>query len=1024
MGVKPALAVLTAVGLFWTVTGVGQENGSAEHVDFLKQIRPLLAEHCWKCHGQDNPESGLRLTERPAILGTADGGKPIVVPGKPEASELIRRIEASDDERMPPSDEKPLTAEQRALLRLWVAQGAPWSEHWAFIPVQLPEPPPVQDIQWVRNPIDRFVLAKLEERGWKPAPEANRYTLIRRLYYDLVGLPPEIEEVDRFVKDPSADAYERLVDRLLASPHFGERWGRHWLDLAHYADSDGYEKDRARPDAYRYRDWVIQAINADLPFDRFTILQLAGDLLPEATTQDRLATAFLRQTLTNEEGGVDQEEYRIAAVFDRTETVATVWLGLTLNCARCHDHKYDPFTQPDYYQLFAFFNNSEETTTNLPVAGRDLERYERRIAPLEAALQERYRQLAPAAHQWETMEHQRILAQPEGSVQEVAVEVVRAESSHPEQVRPVVDRDVIRVEPADGRAESLPSTDSYEVVLRLPALEFTGLKLYALADESLPEKGPGWAANGNFVLTALRVELLDNRSQPTLIELHRASADYAQSGFGADQVALDDRADSPRGWAVADKTGQNHWIQWWTYEPIAVTDGSRLRIVLRQQFGERHLLGRFRIVALTGGFRGLHLDNEEIAGYLEMYPEKRVARMRERLFDYYVTEVVKDPIVARLRSEIARINSEHQVKFQPVRVMGTPLLPRRSFVFHRGEFLSPTIEVRADTPAVLPRIARDGPNESTRLDLASWLVAQENPLTSRVFVNHVWQHLFGAGLVRTANDFGMRGVLPTHPELLDWLAYQVQTKLGWSRKQLIRMIVCSATYRQASVHREPYERDDPDNRLLFRQNRFRVEAEIVRDLHLASAGLLSRQIGGPSVFPPMPEDLAALSYANNFTWTTSQGEARYRRGMYTFFKRTIPHPNLTMFDVPDANLPCVQRTISNTPLQALMLLNNEVHMEAAQAMAADILGKSASLSEEGQLETLWRRCLARPPTVVELQSIQELLHEARAYYQDHPREASAVVGAFGISSVTPAVQAGWVVVARTVLNTDEMITRE
>ncbi|GIW91267.1 MAG: hypothetical protein KatS3mg109_1699 [Pirellulaceae bacterium] len=1026
MRARRLLAAAAGVAFGWLALAVvlAEDGPEAQKVDFLRDVRPILAEHCWKCHGQDDPESGLRLTSREAILGRADGGKTIVVPGDPDASELVRRIEATDDERMPPEDEKPLSVQQRQLLRQWVAEGAVWANHWAFEPVRQPQVPPVRNRRWVRNPIDCYVLARLEQRGWEPSPEADRYTLIRRLYYDLVGLPPPVDEVDRFVADTSPDAYERLVDRLLSSPHFGERWGRHWLDLAHYADSDGYEKDRARPDAYRYRDWVIEAINEDIPYDRFTIEQLAGDLLPDATADQKLATAFLRQTLTNEEGGVDQEEYRIAAVFDRTETVGTVWLGLTIGCARCHDHKYDPVTQRDYYQLFAFFNNSEEVTFNLPVEGKDLDLYQQRVAPLEAALAERYRQLAPGEKEWETNEHRRILAQPEGTVQEVSVKIVQAQSLHPEQVRMEIDNDAIRVTSAGGGPDELPAADTYQIEAELPAMELTGLKLYALADAELPQKGPGWAPDGNFVLTGLHVEVVDPQEGAVTIALHRPSAGFAASGFGAERVALGTRAGSPGGWAVKGKTGQDHWIQWRTYEPIAVTQGTRLRVRLEQHYGDRHLLGRLRLVALTGGYRGLHLDNEEIAGYLEMYPEKRVARMRERLFDYYVTEVIRDEEVARLRREIAKITAEHRVKFQSVRAMGTPLLPRPSFIFHRGEFLSPTVAVQAGTPAVLPPMRGVDNSEPTRLDLARWLVSPDNPLTSRVFVNHVWQHLFGAGLVRTPNDFGMRGELPTHPELLDWLASQVQTKLGWSRKQLIRMIVCSATYRQASARRPHYEAADPENRLLFRQNRFRLEAETVRDVHLAAAGLLSERIGGPSVFPPMPEDLAALSYANNFTWTTSRGEDRYRRGMYTFFKRTIPHPNLTMFDAPDANLPCVQRTVSNTPLQALMLLNNEVHVEAAQALAADILRKSAAASDTALLVAIWRRCLARPPQEHELAALETLLASAREYYSAHVEDATAAVGSHHASSIPVAEQAAWVVVARTVLNTDEMITRE
>jgi hypothetical protein len=1026
--------MLGSLGRVFALLAAAQFAGGSEpsdKVDFLRDVRPIFAEHCWKCHGREKPESGLSLTSRDAVLAAAEGGRVIVVPGKPQESELMRRVLASDDERMPPHDEKPLTAQQIDTLRRWIEQGAPWKNHWSLEPLRSVVPPPVRDASWVRNDIDRFVLAALEERGWKPSQEADRYTLIRRLSYDLLGLPPAVEEVDAFVQDTSPQAYEHLVDRLLASPHFGERWGRHWLDLAHYADSDGYEKDQARPDAYRFRDWVIQAINEDMPFDRFSIEQLAGDLLPNSTAHQRLATAFLRQTLTNEEGGVDQEEFRIAANFDRTETVSTVWLGLTMNCARCHDHKYDPLTQRDYYQLFAFFNNSEEVTTPLPVEGNNLSEYERRLAPLEQALAQRYRELAPAEQQWEKEEHQTILAQPEGVAEELPVTVLEAVSVQSPKARFVIDDKGIFRELSESDGETVALTDTYLVTVSLPAIPFTGLKVYCLADSRLPHKGPGWANDGNFVLTGLRAVLVDRQGKEQTVALHRVRTSYAQAALAADSIV----ASSPEagrksgGWGVGGKTGQDHWIEARTYEAIAVEEGTRLRLELDQHFGDRHLLGRFRIAVFAGGARGLHLDNAEIAGYLEMYPEKRVARMRQKLFEYYVTEVVRDETVKRLHAQMADLNRQFSVTLQNVRTIGLPLLPRQSFVFHRGEFLAPTVPVSADVPAVLPPLQRvTSGEEANRLDLAHWLFHPENPLTARVAVNHVWQHLFGVGLVRTPTDFGVRGDLPTHPDLLDWLADQFRGPLGWSRKKLIRLIVCSATYRQSSARRQEYEELDPENRLLFRQNRFRVEAEVVRDVHLKLAGLLSAKIGGPSVFPPMPEDLAALSYANNFTWKTSTGPDRYRRGMYTFFKRTIPHPNLMTFDAPDANLPCVQRTVSNTPLQALLLLNNEVHLEAAQALSCWVCQQPAITAardmDAHRLTALWRRCVARPPERSELATLQQLLDAARHYYAEHAQDAEALLTAHRAAEVPVTEQAAWMVVARTILNLDEVITRE
>ncbi|MGE3780635.1 MAG: DUF1549 and DUF1553 domain-containing protein, partial [Pirellulaceae bacterium] len=951
-------------------------------------------------------------------------------------SEVYRRMVTEDpDERMPPADEKPLTSAEIEKLKQWIAAGAPWSEHWAFTPLKRPSVPQPAQSTWVRNDIDRFVLARLEAEKMSPAAEADRYTLIKRLYYDLLGLPPTIEEVDAFVKDASEEAYARLVDRLLRSPHFGERWGRHWLDLAHFADTDGFEKDRARPDAHVWRDWVIDAVNADMPFDQFTIEQLAGDLLPGATARQRLATGFLRQTLTNEEGGVDQEEFRIAACFDRTETVGTVWLGLTIGCIRCHEHKYDPMPHADYYKLFAFFNNAEEVTSRVPVEATELEQLEAELRPLETALQRRYAELAVLSRAWETEQHQRIMAQREGTLREEVVEIKAVESAVDPATIFEVKGDQVHVVSSAAEAKSADpgnGRDTYVVDVRLPATRLTGLKLYALPDDQLPKHGPGLSTTGNFVLS--RLELLvvrpDGTSEP--LPLHRAKADFTQPGFSAESVlAADTAGDKPSGWAIGDRTGKEHWLQVRLLEPLVLPEGGQLRVVLSQQHGERHVLGRFRLAALVGNERGLYLPDEAIANALEMYPEKRVASTQQQLFNYYVTDVARDPQALELRERIESLYRRHRARLMDVRTIGSPRLARETRIFHRGDFLSPTDPIQPGVPAVLASYRARG-EHGDRLDLAQWLVARENFLTPRVAVNHVWQHLFGAGIVRTPNDFGARGEPPTHPELLDWLALQFREDLAWSRKELIRLIVSSAAYRQSSRFRPELEARDSRNLLLFRQNRFRVESEIVRDLNLAVGGLLSAKVGGPSVYPPMPEDLAKLSYANNFTWKNSEGEDRYRRGMYTFFKRTIPHPNLMTFDSPDANVACVARTVSNTPLQSLTLLNNEAHVEAAQALARRLLAAVPAKSVGGEtgpdqdrlrMTTAVRLCVARPPTEGEVQTLTRVLDTSRTYYGQHETEAKQFVGREVPQDVPTAELAAWVSVARVVLNLDEFLTR-
>lgn len=1009
---------------------LAQDFTLPEKIVFDRDIRPILTNYCIACHGADKAEGGLRLTDRAGALATGESGEPCVVPGKPDASELVKRLHAEDeDTRMPPADARPLSPRQIALLEQWVREGATWSDHWCYQPLGTPAPPAVKQVDWVKNDLDRFILARLEAEGIAPSPEADRYTLIKRLSYDLLGLPPTIAEVDAFVKDASPQAYDQLVDRLLKSPHFGERWGRHWLDLAHFADSDGYEKDRARPDAYLFRDWVIKAMNDDLPYDRFTVAQLAGDLLPNATAQDRIATGFLRQTLTNEEGGVDQEEYRVAAVFDRTETVGTVWMGLTIGCVRCHGHKYDPLPLDEYYKLFAFFNNAEELTEPLPTTADNIGALEKELAPIDQALAKRFSELTPASQAWEQEHHQTIMAQANDDLQEHALPVAEVTSTAPDQVRFRVESDQVYVDPVATNATGttaapgpMPEKDTYVVTMqpKFSVRQITGFKLHALAQDSLPGKGPG-RANGNFVVTGLRVQLVRSGQSPQLIDIHRPQADFSQSGYPAADALKGDTS-GRSGWAVAGKTGVDHWLQVRTKQPIDVPDDAQLQVVIEQQFGGIHTLGRFRLAALTGNQRGLLIPDKEIADALEMYPEKRVAKTKQLLFDYFVDEVAKDESVAALKKQRTDVLAKHHAKLTEVRTIGTPRLPRSTKVFHRGDFLTTKHEVQPGTPAVLASFQPRGP-VADRLDLAQWLTSKDNFLTPRVAVNQIWSHLFGAGLVPTMNDLGVRGEPPMNPVLLDFLARKFRDDFQWHRKELIRWIVSSATYRQSSVHRADAAAKDPTNRWLHRQNRFRVEAEIVRDLHLAVSGLLSPKIGGPSVFPPMPEDLAKLSYANSFTWKNSTGEDRYRRGLYTFFKRTIPHPNLTTFDCPDANVACAIRNVSNTPLQALTLLNNDSHVEAAQAFGRKSLETIAS-SDSDRLAWIVRTCVAREARPAELVALQKVVDASRAYYREHAEQARSLIGSYAPKAQEPAEAAAWVALCRVVLNYDEMITRE
>lgn len=1009
---------------------------AAAPVDFNRDVKPILAEHCLQCHGPDKAEAGLNLADRASATARLESESRAVVPGRPEASELLRRVMAADaSERMPP-EKAPLKPAQIDQLRRWIAGGAEWQEHWSFRPVVKPKPPVVADSAWVRNPIDQFVLAALRTRASEPSPAADRHVLIKRLYLDLLGLLPDAAEVRQFVQDERPDAYEQLVDRLLKSPHFGERWGRHWLDMARFADSDGYEKDRARPDAYVFRDWVIDALNNDMPFDQFTIEQLAGDLLPSAGASQLVATAFNRQTLTNEEGGVDQEEYRVAAVFDRVETIGAVWLGLTVGCARCHSHKYDPLSHAEYYRMFAFFNAADEVNVQVPVNATDRDAYQRELAPLRDVLTQRKHELAPRQMEWETQQRDRLNATPATPLRALSAEVLEVRSTGSTRFEELDDGSYLaRTAAADGvtadananpvkspdgaDADSAGAGEDYSLVLKPQAGGLTGLRIDAIPDERLPEKGPGRAPNGNFVVNGLRLGVVDEAGvELRTVGLQRAAADFEQAGFKAADV-LNEQATPKKGWAIGGKIGAAHQLTVRTLEPLELAPNERLRLVIRQSYGRQHALGRFRVTLLSGDARGLSLPPAIITA-LEMYPEKRVAATRQSLFDYYVGQ---DPTVQQLEREIAALNKRYNVEFRAVRTLAQSLRNRPTHRFNRGEFLQPQERVEPGTPAVLPTLPVATGNAANRLDLARWLVANDNPLTPRVAANHVWTRLFGAGLVATPNDFGARGERPTNPELLDWLAATYRDELGWSTKRLIKTIVMSATYRQDSRHRPELAERDPTNQWLGRQNRFRVEGEIVRDLALDAAGLLSPKIGGPSVFPPMPADLAKLSYANNFSWTDSKGDDRYRRGMYTFFKRTIPHPMLMTFDCPDANVACVKRTLSNTPLQALTLLNSESFHEAAQALAQRSLLEPAA-DDKARLADVVERCLARGATPAELERYANLLASARRYYADHPDDAKQLIGAYSKAPVPPAEAASWVATVRVVLNVDEFVTRE
>jgi len=999
-------------------------------VDFARQVQPFFAEHCLECHGPDDEKGGLVLTSLEGATALLDSGARGIVPGQPEQSEVIRRLLATDPkEMMPPPKQRAKHAvadSDIAMLKQWIAEGAGYVAHWAYQPVRAVTPPAA-----AAHPVDAFVRRRLAAEGFTPAAEADKVTLLRRVHYDLLGLPPTPQEVERFLADDSAGAYEAMVEAALASKHFGERWGRHWLDMARYADSDGYEKDRPRPDAWRYRDWVIRAVNDDLPFDQFTIEQLAGDLLPEATPEQVVATAFNRQTLTNTEGGTDQEQFRVEACFDRTETLGTVWLGLTVGCARCHTHKYDEITHAEYFQLFAFFNNGDEVTRQAPNSPEAWAAYEQAngqaaqaLIPLRKKLDEAKSALPVKLPAWEQQVQARLVAAR--ARKDVTFEPIQgAAASSAGKVK--------LVEQADGSflaTGQQAKQDVYTVEVADRVAPVAALRIEVLPDASLPKQGPGRSTGGNLVLSEVTAVRVSQSGEEAPLVLHSAKASFEQKGFAAEGV-LDGKQET--GWAISGGAGKPHSLTLQLAEPITLAAGERLRLRLDQHYakGGEHCIGRFRVLAAAEETEA-SIAPAAVLRVLNEEPKRRNPVVIQALYEWM--EKV-DPEVQTAARVLAQAEAKlPKPPLMDVRVIGQRGKdPRPTHILLRGEFLQPGDLVKPAGLAVLPPIAAAEGGEPTRLDLARWLVSPDHPLTARVTVNHLWAQLFGQGLVKTVADFGVRGEAPSHPELLDYLAATF-VKEGWSRKKLLRLILTSATYKQSS---DPAQGEkgprtvealarladhDPLNVLLWRQNRLRVQGEVVRDLYLAAAGLLSRKVGGPSVFPPMAKEVAELSYANNFKWATSEGEDRYRRGMYTFFKRTAPHPELMTFDCPDANLTNVQRTVSNTPLQALATLNAEVFVEAAQGLAKRVLAAPEVDGDAARLKLAFQICLSRPPTASELASLTQLLNEARYHYRTAERAELEQITGGQADSATPEL-AAWIATTRIVLNVDEFITR-
>ena len=1152
---------LVAAGLLIAATGVCV--AADQPVDFNREIRPILAKKCFACHGPDEEhrQAGLRLDLQDGATKELESGTAAIVAGQSGKSELIRRIGSADEtERMPPAETGiTLTAYQIDLLRRWIDQGASFAPHWSFVKPVRPAVPALDAAEPAASAIDHFVRQKLTAAGLKPAPQADRYALIRRLSLDLRGLPPTPDEAEAFVADPSPDCVERLTDRYLADPAYGERWARMWLDLARYADSRGYGSDPLRPNIWRYRDWVIDAFNANQPFDQFTLDQLAGDLLPNATLEQKVATAFHRNTMTNTEGGTDDEEFRVAAVKDRVDTTMQAWMGVTMGCAKCHNHKYDPISQREYYSFFAIFNQTADSDKgdDAPFISAPTPEYNERVRLIDE-------QIATVRQKLEA------------PTPELAAEQTRWEETLAVKAtwQPLVPAELTSAGGATLKAQDdgsvlvsgeNPNQDTFTIAAKTDLAGITALRLETIPDPSLPGGAAGRSPGGDFRLTRfsattqdanstdtaatgrfVRIELPGDQKPLSLAEVQvfegaenvalkgtakqssvafegpaklaidgntnghyfdakstthtaaeanpwwevdlggdrrierisiwnrtdggdaigsrlagykviildgerkvvwqqsppdfpKPNTDLAASGvtsiafaealadFSADGLAIASviktPADPKAGWGVGAQRDKPHWAAFVAAAPVAAKGSTLLKIKLEFQGPEpQRALGRFRLSATTdaGVLNRLKVPGEILA-IVDTPAANRSSDQQAKLAAHYRT---LSPALKPLRDQIAALEkSKPPMPTVPVFQQLAADQQRKTFIQIKGNFLTKGEEVSAALPAAWHPLEESVPRD--RLGVARWLVHPDNPLTARVMVNRVWAQLFGMGIVETEEDFGIQGEQPSHPELLDWLAIEFQQPLAWDVKALLRRIVASDTYRQSSRVTPESLANDPRNRLLSRGPRFRLEAEMVRDQALAVSGLLSQKLRGPSVYPPQPAGLWQAAFNGERTWTTSSGEDKYRRGLYTFWRRTIPYPSMTTFDATSREICSMRRIRTNTPLQAFVTMNDPVYVEASQALARRILAEGGASPAERAAFGL-RLCLIRPPSNERIQSLVALYESELAHYKADPAAATQIatqpLGPLP-DGIDPAEAAAWTVVANVLLNMDGVLMR-
>lgn len=1018
----------TAVVLGLVLLGIVSRTAVAEDplgIDFSDQIRPILSDRCFACHGPDEQHraAGLRLDLAESVLGKAESGNLAIVPGKPAESELVRRIKSHDEfEQMPPPDSnKKLKAEEIALIEQWVREGAPYEEHWAFRSPQKSEPPKVNFPDWNERPIDRFLGARLKAEGLVASPAADKRTLIRRVTFDLTGLPPSREEVEQFLEDDSPDAYEKVVDRLLASPRYGEHMARFWLDAARYGDTHGLHLDNYR-EMWLYRDWVVGAFNSNKPYDQFIVEQLAGDLLPNPSWEQRVATGFNRCNVTTSEGGSIAAEVKMRNVVDRVVTTGTVFMGLTMDCTRCHDHKYDPLTMTDFYSMYAFFNSIDgnpldgNKKDHAPVVYT--EKAEEELAHLEGTLKET-RELLKAE-----------LAKIE--YQDPGLETEEPESK-PEEV-------VWLDDAIPGQANS---TDNWQWVTA-PEPVFSGEKS---AKRSATGNQQHYFNNSDQPLTVFEGDIffgyvyLDPANLPKEIMFQWNDGNWDHRAYwGENLIEYGQEGKSRIRFGDLPEAGK--WVRLEvSAAKVGLAPGTKVNGWAFTQFDGTVYWDKAGVVTRHGKPRHFHSlqnwmefaqkssapttpENKAIDTILKKSADKRNAAEQKQLREYFLefvcvdTRAIFDPLHETLAKAEARRKEIHDTTPTTL-VFNEKATPEKAHILNRGEYDQVGEEVTRAVPSFLPPLTEEMPKN--RLGLALWMIDPSHPLTARVAVNRLWQQVFGTGLVKTSEDFGAQGSVPSHPKLLDNLAVEFRES-GWDIKQLMKRLVMTAAYRQDSKLTPALVAKDPENRLLARGPRYRLDAEMLRDQALFLSGLLVEKMGGPSVKPPQPEGLwEAVGYtrSNTANFEADEGPDKvHRRSLYTFIKRTAPPPRMSTFDAPSREACTVRRERTNTPMQALLLLNDPQYLEAAIALAKRAIAEGGS-DPKSRIEYLIALCHLNPENKTQREELEKLYFDSLSHFQTQPEAAAKLVG----KSETPEEWAAWTIVANTILNLDALVTK-